>query len=141
VSYQGRDVLGTDSRKRWLSATPEESLIHYKDIIFGLDDWHSKTVGIVEGAFDVFRMGKGVGTGFGSALTDGQINKLAERFNKVVFLFDPSDERAWEKAGKHALELKAMGVNSERIRWDSLKDPDELGFTDCRILKQLAGIK
>jgi DNA primase len=124
-----------------MSATPEESLMHYKDVIYGIDDWHSKTVGVVEGAFDVFRMGKGICTGFGSALTDSQVTKLAERFNRVVFLFDPGDELAWAKAGKHMLELKSMGVNAERVRWASKLDPDELGFKECRILKHQCGIK
>jgi hypothetical protein len=141
VAYQGRDVIDRGPKDRWMSATPEESLMHYKDVIYGIDDWHSKTVGVVEGAFDVFRMGKGICTGFGSALTDSQVTKLAERFNRVVFLFDPGDELAWAKAGKHMLELKSMGVNAERVRWASKLDPDELGFKECRILKHQCGIK
>ena len=67
VSYQARDITGKSSI-RYRSATPEESLIHYKEVIFGLDDWQGSVCGIVEGAYDVFRMGAGVGTGFGSAL-------------------------------------------------------------------------
>jgi len=139
VSFQARDI--TDNNKfRYRSATPEESLVHYKDIIFGLDDWTGDTCGIVEGAFDVYRMGKGVGTGFGSALTDSQIHKLANSFRKIIFMFDPTDQKAWDKAGKHVAEFRSMGVAAERIRWDG-GDPDELGFVDCRILKHEAGIR
>lgn len=139
VSYQCRTIL--DNQKvRYISATPEQSLVHFKDFVFGLDDWTGDSCGIVEGVFDMFTMGKGVGTAFGSALTNTQIKWLARRFKTVFFLFDSTDFRAWEKAGVHVRELKAMGINAERIRWDEEKDPAELGFEKCRIIKQELGL-
>lgn len=139
VSYQYRSVLD-EPELRYKTATPEQSLVHNKDFIFGLDDWESNTCGIVEGIFDKFRMGKGVGTGFGSSLTNKQINWLAKRFKRVIFMFDATDSKAWKKSKEHVKELKSLGIMAERVRWDEDKDPDELGFEKCRMLKQQVGI-
>lgn len=139
VSYQYRTVL-PNAEMRYKTATPEQSLVHNKDFIYGLDDWDSDYCGVVEGIFDKFRMGKGVGTGFGSSLTAKQLSFLAKRYKRVSILFDATDTKAWGKAKEHVKELRGMGIDADRVRWDEQKDPDELGFEKCRMLKQQLGL-
>jgi len=137
VSYQGRDVTNNEGVIRYRGARIEDSKIHYKKLLYGIEKCRNNTVVVVEGIFDMFNFGPGAVTAFGTSLTLSQVRLLAE-LERVVFLFDPDDPLAWKKAKKYVLELRTLGVKAERIRYDG-GDPGSLSRDEVRYLRKYIG--
>ena len=133
VSYQGRDV--TDAQKlRYKTLSPDKSLVNPKHILYNLDNCRGNTIVVVEGAFDVFRMGDGFAATLGTSMTEAQI-KILSRYRRVVFLFDPEPE-AQGRARKAANKLSAMGVETELVDLEMEEDPGELSPKQVRMIRR-----
>ncbi len=100
---------------------------------------HPKTVsdyGIcVEGATDVWRMGLHAFALLGTGFSEGQVALIAERYSKVVLLFDP-EEHAQARALKMQLALRAFGVKTNIHSLPDNRDPAELSRQEVSMLVQ-----
>lgn len=134
VSFQTRDV--TDKAElRYKTLEIEKEVIHHKDILYNLDNCRKDEVLLVEGVFDVWRMGDNCVSGFGANLTDKQIVRLS-RFKKVYIMFD-GESSAQKRAETIAISLSDMGIESEMLVL-SEGDPAELSHEESqKIMKEL----
>lgn len=138
VSFQARDVTGK-SDIRYMGATIEQSVYHYKNLLYGQEYCSEEILGVVEGIFDLYRMGKGFVCTFGTSLTSAQLYLMARHHKKVMFLFDPDDERAEKKMKKYCLILKSMGVRASSVKWGG-GDPGSMKPADAEYLRNYIGM-
>jgi len=136
VSYLGRDITG-ENPLRYKGLSPEESIIHYKRLLYGFDECISSLGGLVEGPFDQWRMGPGFVCSFGTALTEYQI-KLLSSFDKLFILFDP-EPFTQRKVKKLASRLASLGTKVELIQWGNDKDPAEFSETEAKEIRNDLG--
>lgn len=137
VSYQGRDITGK-SDLRYKACKQENEIIPHQDMVYGID--HVKKGGscvLVEGIFDVFRLGYGSVSCFGTSFTLSQVNLLASYVNRCFVLFDADDDNAINMAEQIAVLLSARGVEVELLELDE-GDPAELPQEEAdQIMKEL----
>ena len=122
-----------------MGATIEQSVLHYKNLLYGQEHCSESNLGVVEGIFDLYRMGKGFVCVFGTSLTSAQLYLMAKHHKKVMFLFDPDDPRATKKMKSYCLILKSMGVSASSIKWDG-GDPGSMKPEDALYLRKYIGI-
>jgi len=123
VSFIGRDITG-QSEIRYKNLSKEKSIIDPKECLYDLDNCKKNYVGVVEGIFDKWRMGKNWVATFGTSLTQGQI-KLLSKFEKVFIMFD-SEEEAQTKAKRLGSLLSSLGSKVEIIDIETGDDPANL---------------
>lgn len=75
-SWTTRTIAEGDDIVRYLSASPEQERVSHKKLIYGGDMCGNKII-VVEGPFDVIRIGPGAGGTFGTRPTSAQILKIA----------------------------------------------------------------
>ena len=131
VSYQGRTIV--DAKPKYLTCPPEKEKLFHKDTFFNIDNAKGDSVLVVEGVFDAVRFGDNTIAGFGTSITESQIN-LLKRYRRVFFLFDPEDE-AQEKATKALTTLSSCGTVTERIMLDKGKDPGDISDVEAAYIK------
>jgi len=132
VSYQGRDITGK-SDLRYKACETEKEVIHHKHIVYGIDHVKNRKAVIVEGVFDVWRLGYGAVSTFGTEVTNEQVLLLANRLDKAYIAFD--DTEAESKAELLGNRLIALGVDVELITIDA-DDPAELSDIQAgRVMK------
>ena len=132
VSYQGRDITGR-SDLRYKACETEKEVIHHKHIIYGIDHIKNRKAVIVEGVFDVWRLGYGAVSTFGTEVTNEQVLLLADRLERAYIAFD--DGEAESKAELLGNRLIALGVDVELITIDA-DDPAELSDLQAgRVMK------
>ena len=129
VTYVGRDV--THSAKNKYQNCPSEKCIkNIKDCLYNIDSVHKKAI-VVEGIFDVWRLGDGAVATFGTQFTKQQISLLAG-LDEVFILFD-SD--AVSMSHRLAGELSGIVKHVEVIELEQ-GDPAELTEQEAIVLKQ-----
>lgn len=133
VSYQGRAVK--DGMVRYKTASNEESIIPAKSILYNLDNCSKESAVIVEGAFDVMRLGDGVIGTLGTGMTTAQIELLSTRFNKVIFFFDPEIE-AQKRAEKFGSLLAGLGIDVDIFDSELEHDPGSLTEEEIALVKR-----
>jgi len=136
ISYQTRDVTDK-SPARYLSCSEEEEVYCHKYSLYGIDNCHSKTVVVVEGPFDVFRLGFGAVGTFGIEFSPQQVLMLARRFDRF-FIFYDNEDQAQQKASEMASDLLGFGKKIEIIT-NIDGDPDDL--TDNEAKNLMRGFK
>lgn len=137
MSYQARTIFG-EVEPRYKACEMENERRHHKYCLYGLDLVAGKSVLVVEGISDVWRMGIGSVATFGIKYTDVQILLLTKHFDNIFILFDPQEEAAQIQAKKLTRELAAMGKEAETIVYDSDCDPGSLSNKDARyIMREL----
>ena len=119
VSWTARSILSDEQLKkskqpRYKQLKVEESIIDPKRILYNIDHCTGNRLVLLEGAFDVIRMGDGFACSFGTEMTQAQINYIRERFSWVGVLFD-AEKEAQQKARRYALQLSALGISVETI--------------------------
>lgn len=134
LSFQGRDITGKQKLK-YKTAPVELSVIDPKQTLYNLNNCGGNTIVLVEGVFDVFRMGDNFAATFGTALTDGQLKALIN-YEKIFWLFDPETE-AQEKAEKGAFKMASLNKDIELIELeDRNRDPAELTEKEADCLRK-----
>lgn len=139
VSWTSRDI--TDQQKlRYKTLAIEKSVIDPKTIFYNMDNSKGKTGVVVEGPFDVMRMGDDCVCGLGSSLEEAQLGMLRRRFERVFFLFD-SEPDAQRKAKKYAEKLSVMGrVQVEVVDMETGDDPGNLTESEVKYIRKELGV-
>ena len=134
VSYQGRDITGR-SKLRYKACETHKEVIHHKHVVYGIDHVKDHKAVIVEGVFDVWRLGYGAVSTFGTEVTNEQVLLLADRLERAFICFD--DDEAESKAESLGNRLIALGVEVDLISIDA-DDPAELtDLQAARVMKVL----
>jgi len=135
VSYQGRDFTGK-SKVRYMMCKPENEIIPIKNILYNLDNCTNNWCIVVEGIFDVWRMGDNCCSTLGTSYKKEQLNLLARRFNTIFIMFD-GEPQAQIKANKLGKELTLLGKEVINLKLES-GDPAELTDEEARqIMKDI----
>jgi transcription elongation factor Elf1 len=135
VSYTCRDYTGK-SELKWKTCKAENEVIPHKNILYGLDYCKSNSCLVVEGPGDVWRMGYGSVSTFGTSFKLEQAMLLADRFKRVFILFDAED-KAQEQARSLAVLLNARRVEVELLEIQE-GDPGELDQDEANnIMKEI----
>lgn len=137
VSYQGRDITGK-SEERYKACSKQREIINHKSILYGLDYVEQVAI-VVEGVTDVWRIGKGAIATFGTEYTPAQVNFLAARQLKKVFILYDAD--AEKQSVKLEADLIALGVNTERLELTKDVDPGELSLDEVNYIRGYVGLK
>lgn len=147
VSWTGRSILDKKILKekeipRYKNLSIEESVINIKECFFNIDNCKNDSVCLVEGTFDVMRLGDDFICSMGTELTQGQILLIKQRFKKVFIMFDNEDE-AQKKARKFGLQIASIGVDVEVVNgyadFDK-NDGAELNDEEVAIIRKELGL-
>lgn len=147
VSWTGRSILDKQTLKekeipRYKNLSIEESVINIKECIFNIDHCRKNVAVLVEGSFDVMRLGDDFMCSMGTELTQNQIGILHQRFKKIFIAFDNEPE-AQKKARKFGMQLASIGVEVEvvNIYEDFNKnDGGELSDNEVKIIRKELGL-
>jgi DNA primase len=132
VSYTGRDITGR-SPKRYKECPIEKTLVPPHQLLFNIDTVDQKII-IVEGVFDVFRIGKGSVATLTTSFTSSQVMQLLDLNLKCAFVIFDSEPTAQNKAQELASMLSVGIHHVERIELLS-GDPGDLSEEDARYLR------
>ena len=125
VSYQGRDVSG-QSQTRYKACPRNEELIHHKDLFYNLDNVRNRRAIIVEGVFDVWRLGDGAIATFGISTSLRQVVVAKKHLDYAAILFD-NEPAAVMSAETFGNRLNAIGIKVDMIQINhNYKDPSEM---------------
>lgn len=131
ISFQGRDITNR-AKLRYKVCAKKNEVIHHKHILYNIDRANKDRVLVVEGVFDVWRLGSNCVATFGTSILKQQIYLLS-KFNKVFFLMDEDAEEIAEKIG---YELSGLNTKVEVIKLNGVGDPSDLSFMEAQQLKK-----
>jgi uncharacterized CHY-type Zn-finger protein len=118
VSFQTRDITNK-AKSKYMACPKCREVIEHKLILYGLDKCKSKTVILVEGITDVWRLGPGAVACFGIGWKREQIKLLAETFDRIIILFDDEPQAlASAKQAKAELIFRGKQVVVKTITGD-----------------------
>lgn len=133
ASFQARDITNKAAAK-YLACPMEREIFHHKYILYGKPEaWeNAKTLIVVEGITDVWRLGAAAVATFGIEFTATQVNRLLKMGNKQFFIIFDDEPQAQKQARKLAHKLKAM---NRKVYIHTVKgDPGSMNPTDARHL-------
>lgn len=152
VSWTGRIILDKETLKqyeargikipRYKNLSIENSVIAAKDVFFNLDNSTKDSVIIVEGPFDVLKMGMDCICSLGTSVTHEQELFLKERYKKVFISFD-NEYEAQEKARHLGRNLASLGMDVEVVNICepfNKNDPGELTYEEVKVIKDELGL-
>jgi len=120
VSFQTRDITGKSDRK-YLACPMQRETLHHKNILYSKQQRWCKynALIVVEGVFDVWRLGPCSVATFGTSFKMEQVLELAKAHERFFIIFD-NEKQAQEQARKLSIKLKALGktVFIEKIESD-----------------------
>lgn len=113
----------TNDEPRYISARPEESIIPIDQCMYGIDYCRSACL-CVEGCFDVWSLGPGSVSSFGTRVSDAQCECIG-RFPLRGILFDAGhgEAAAALRARKLADRLSVMQGTTLRVTLETGNDP------------------
>jgi len=131
ISYHTRAT--TDSKaSNYMACSRDEEVFPHKHSLYGIDNCSGKTIVVVEGLPDVWRLGFGAGGLSGIDYTPQQLLMVARKF-KRVFIFLDDEDQAQEKALEMSMGLDELGVECENII-NKGGDPADLSNDDAQHL-------
>lgn len=140
VSYQGRDITNK-SELKYKACAKEDEAVEHQTILYGYDyAIENDACIVVEGIADVWRLGKGAVSCFGTSFTMEQVNLLIKSFYKVYILFDSDDANAIIMAEQLASLLSAAGKSVEILELDE-GDPGEMKQSEADQLMLELGLE
>lgn len=133
ITFTSRDVTG-QQKIPYKNLSDEKSIVSVKDSLYNIDTIKDKTV-IVEGVFDVWRIGNGATATFGIQFTHNQIYEIArKKVKKAIILFD-YDQKAREQARKLG-NILSLYISEVEV-WDLDRgDPDTMTETDLKEVRR-----
>lgn len=134
VSYQGRTMV-KGVEPKYKACRPDLELMHHRDTLYNLDN--AGDIGIiVEGVFDVWRLGDGAVATYGTSVrrSRAQILLAASRFRRVFVIFDTEPE-AQARARWLRDQLSALGVEATNVSLNK-GDPGDLSQEEANKLKK-----
>lgn len=129
VTFVGRDITGL-SDKRYKNLANELSVIPCKQTLYNIDSVRDTAI-VVEGIFDVWRIGDGCVATFGTAITNEQILLLKD-LRRVFILYDYD---AIKPAEHLFARLSVFIKDIEIIKLDA-GDPAEMSEDDVLHLRR-----
>lgn len=110
IVWQGKIVSWTtrsvrDAGQRYISASAAQEALNHKHLLYGLDYCRNSAI-VVEGPFDVWRIGPGAVATLGTGFTSAQLRLLAQIPTRVV-CYDNEPE-AQRRAGRLCDALEAF---------------------------------
>jgi DNA primase len=135
VSYQGRSLYSKEKCKeldilRYHTLDISSSVIDAKRILYNLDNCLEDWAILEEGATDVWRLGpKNVCATLGTEMSENQIILLANRFKKIILLFD-NEKEAQDRAKKYGQQLAGLGVEVEIFNPEFEHDPGDYSASE-----------
>lgn len=139
VHYKGEVVSFTtraliDDGLRYKSAAPSQEKVFHKSLLYGEDFVPADTVIVVEGPFDVFRIGVGAVSCFGTSFTMAQVERIL-KYRKRYVCFDNQPD-AQRQAKELCKLLSAHDGETCNLVIDA-KDPGEAGDKETNELRAL----
>ncbi|MCK5863447.1 MAG: toprim domain-containing protein, partial [Candidatus Hydrogenedentes bacterium] len=134
MSYVGRDVTGR-ATIRYKAVPIDQCIRDPKSMIYHIDHAHDKLI-LVEGATDVWRIGKGCGASMGAALTPAQITQIIQKkFSRIFILYD--NDATGVAEGEKIGALLSQYVDVEILYLpEGTQDPGELTSDDVKVLRK-----
>ena len=136
-----------EKKWRYHTCPPNQEVVWHESILYGLDQVPGDTCVVVEGLFDVWKLGPGAVHCFGTSWIESQLMVLASRFKRVVVLFDskgPDDPEGKAQASgtRLAQALAGLGVTSSVADAETDKDPGDMPIGEARaMMHALMGAK
>jgi DNA primase len=131
VNYVARDVTGLQIPK-YKNLSNDEALVPMKNCIYNIDSANDTAV-IVEGVFDVWRIGRGAVAMMGKEFTSHQLKILFEKNLKRAFVVFDSDAA---KNSENLANSLSSFVPYVEIITTSKKDPDSLSAEEVKHLRK-----
>jgi len=131
ITFTSADI-SDDSHLRYKHLSEEKSIISVKHHLFGLEHTDGHSVIVVEGLFDLFRIGEGCVATFGTKVTPDQ-KLLLSKFNVVKILFD-GDAAGRLNGAKLADEL-APFCDVRLFELPMGTDPDTMSPEDIEVVR------
>ena len=136
VSFTSRDITGL-SDIPYIHSGINKSIIDPKRLIYNYDNVKiGKTIIVVEGVFDVWRIGEGAVCIFGTEYTWEQIEMILDKEPiRIIILFDAD---AADKGRSLANQFSGIGIKDVKNFIIDRDDPDKLDKADLvRIRKMI----
>jgi hypothetical protein len=124
VSAVGRAITKQQEIRYW--GLPDNmSIVPWKDTLYGLHliNPTSRSVVVVEGPFDQWRMGSGSVATYGTGFTDAQVSLLAHRFDHINILYD-GDTGGRKGADRLTTALAIFGTEIDVFYLPDNTEPD-----------------
>ena len=135
ITFTSVDI-SDESNMRYRHLKDEESIIPIKHYLFGIEHTDGNSCIVVEGLFDMFRIGPGAVCSFGVKLTSEQ-KKLLSKFNKIIIAFDGDD--AGRIGGEKLANDLSIFADVNLLTLPNGKDPDSLSKNDIKQIRQMIG--
>lgn len=137
VSFHSRDI--TEKAKLKHKACKEnKEIIHYKHILYNIDNSKKNVAIVVEGIMDNWRLGNDCISTFSISFTKEQVLLIAKSYKKVFILFDKDEDNLSSVVQAEALssQLHCLGCKNTIIDLTDYGDPDaNLTEEDVREMK------
>jgi hypothetical protein len=134
VSWTSRSV--TESRFKYYSAGIDQESKPHKSLLYGIDKVEGRSVIVVEGPTDVWKVGPGAVGTFGLEILDSQVRKLCH-FDRVVICLDNSTTA--QSAADNLADRLEMYSDVIVVCLDA-DDPGSASRREIRKLRKLAGV-
>ncbi len=133
VSWTTRTISKNKDITRYISASPEQEKINHKTLLYG-EDYARHAVVIVEGPFDVMRIGPGAVATLGTGFSTAQVNRLTQ-FPVRAVIFD-TEKEAQKRAKKLMDALIDFPGETFRIELESGKDAGEASEKEIQQIRK-----
>lgn len=121
VNATARDVTG-EQQERYMSLHNDEAVVPIKETVYNLDAVNKENILIVEGPFDVWRIGGATVCLFGTAFKMAQVVKILAKVPKNAYVLFDNEETA-QKSAEALTACLAPFVPHVQILEIDVKDP------------------
>lgn len=133
VTFTGKDITGK-SRIPYKDCKKENSIVEVKHMLYNIDNCKGKSCVVVEGCFDVWRIGNGAVSTSAIEFTDEQVDMLCGYgFKRVIVAYDCGAEDQGYKLAKQLSSVIPEVLQIEILRGD----PDTLPQKDIEYIRSL----
>jgi DNA primase len=136
VNYLGRDITGKQSRYK--NYPNEKVVVPIKQCMYNIDNIYSDKIIIVEGVFDVWRLGDNAVATLGTGFTIPQIRTLMFKPIREVYIMYDKEADGHAEALAHLISPLVEKV--EVVTLEKVKDPAELNHAESMEVKKKLGI-
>lgn len=134
VGWTGRAIV-PELEPRYKNISNKDALVDMRSTLYNVDALQKKSV-LVEGPFDVMRIGGACAAVVGLEYTTSQIIMLKERgVEECTIVFD-GEEKAQQRAVRLGKQLSSIGIVSYVVRLEDGKDPGSLSDSEAYLIRQ-----
>lgn len=139
VHFTSLSVANADLRYK--ACENEDAIIDRQNLLYDIDSIQDRTVLIVEGPTDKWRLGDNTVASLTTSFSQAQIKMLVHRVDAAYIMFDSKkkDSNAPRQAEKLANNLAPL-IKSVDILYLDEGDPDDLSVEDVKNIRKSIGI-